>query len=185
MLEIVAVLLVAISVLLAKHGRSGRARYSLRPVRVHPELALSTLATDTVISTNVTAPQATSLRVISTKFTWALSGLTAGEGPITCGLSHSDYTVTEIKEFLDSGGSIDPGDKIANERANRLVRVVGTFKSEANTYLNDGRPIKTRLNWAIAIGESLEVWFFNEQTGTLTTGAVGRIQGTMWVKDSV
>ena len=162
---------------------SKRRRFNLRRVRITPERALSTLATDTAIVNALTANAVSSYRAMTVKAAWSLTGLTAGEGPITVGYAHDDYTVAEIKEALEAAASIDPGDKISQEQANRLVRVVGMF-SESNGDLNEGRPISTKLNWLIGVGHAINMFAYNEDTGTLTTGATLRCTGDLWVKDS-
>ncbi len=141
-------------VLLAKRKGSPRKRrrYSLRRVRVTPLLALSTLGSTIALVTGVTGASVSSYRAMSLKQTWSIVGMTEGEGPITVGYAHSDYTVTEIKEALESGASIDPGLKIEQERTNRLIRIVGVFSSPSQ-YLNHGDPVHTRLNWFMSIGK--------------------------------
>ncbi len=176
-------LVIALSVLLSKHRK--KRRYNLRRVRLTPELALGTLASDTVLDIASVAVATEPYRCVTMKNTWTLIGLTGGEGPITVGYAHADYTTTEVKECLESFASVSRQDKIANERANRLVRIVGTFQSIGSSILNDGRPIKTRLNWWIGIGQTVRVFAYNEGTGTLTTGAAIKVAGDMWVKDSV
>ncbi len=167
---------------MAKKSSKGR-RFNLRRVRVTPERALATLASDTAIVNALAANAVSSYRATSVKATWSVIGLTAGEGPITVGLAHDDYSLTEIKECLEAAASIDPGDKIAQEQANRLVRVVGVCSVEAPS-LNDGKPISTKLNWLIGVGHSINMFAYNEFTGALTTGAVLNMQGDLWLKDS-
>jgi len=100
------------------------------------------------------------------------------------GYAFSDYTVAEVKECLESQASIAPGGKIENERANRLVRIVGAFPgAAADEVLNDGKPIKTRLNWSIPIGDSVDIFAYNEGGSTLTTGGLIEADGDLWVKD--
>ncbi len=118
------------------------------------------------------------------KNTWGITGLTVGEGPITVGYAHSDYTVTEIKECLEANTAISQGDKVANEKSNRLVRVVGTLGGSPNSVLNDGKPIATKLNWLITIGDQVNMFFFNEGTSSLTTGAVVNCAGNLWLQDA-
>jgi len=183
--EILALVLIAITAhgALAKHPRKRR-RYSLRRVRITPELPLATLATDTALIVSLTGVSENSYRAVTVSATWSLLGLTAAEGPITVGYAHSDYTVAEIKACLEANAAISQRNKTVQESANRLVRVIGTFPSQANSVLNHGSPIKTRLNWLITIGESVNAFAFNEGTGTLTTGAVLNLTGNLWVKDS-
>jgi len=166
---------------LAKHGGKPKRRYSLKRVRITPERSLTTLGSDTVLIATISGTGDLSYRAVTVKGTWTLSGLTAGEGPITVGYAHSDYTVAEIKECLEANLSVNQGEKISNERANRLVRVVGTFAPTANSALNDGKPIKTRLNWLISVSDSVNLFAFNEGTGALTTGATVNLQGDLWI----
>ncbi len=109
--------------------------------------------------------------------------MTAGDGPITVGYAFGDYTITEIKEALESASSINAGNKIAQEQANRWVRVVGTLGGTGNSTLNDGQPVTTKLNWAVQIGSAINVFAYNESAGAQTTGAVLDVVGDLWVKD--
>ena len=173
---------------LAKHSKRSGRRYSLRRVRVTPGDALTTLGSATVVVEPFTGASTISYRAVTIKGVWTITGLTPGEGPIICGVAHSNYSVTEIKECLESAASISPGLKIEEEQANRLVRIIGTFSGQANHSLNDGKPIKTRLNWlmpASASGSSLVMFNYNDGSGALTTGANVRFNGDLWVKDSV
>ncbi len=162
-----------------------RRAFNLRGVQSSGSLALGTLGTVTAITSAALAAADGAYRIMSASLTWALEDFTAGEGPIVVGFAHGDYTVTEIKECIESGASISIGDKIANERANRLVRRVGVFDGVAGAEkLNDGKPIKTRLNWAIPIGKTLSLFAYNDGIVTnLTTGALVRINGKFWVRD--
>ncbi len=163
--------------------RKPKRRFSLRRVRVTPEQALATLASDTALTSGITAAAVGTYRCVTAEMAWALTALTAGEGPITVGYAHSDYSVTEIKECLEAFNAIDQGNKIAQEQSNRLIRIVGTL-SETIAALNDGKPIKTRLNWLITPGDQVNMFCYNESTSILTTGAFVNGQGQFWVKDS-
>ncbi len=178
------ILLIAIMLLvMAKHGSGrGKRRYTLRAVNITPALALSTLAALTVITTGLTGTSDAQYRLVTSQLTWLMDGMAAGDGPITVGYAHNDYTVTEIKEALESANSISPGDKVAQERNNRLVRKVGVLSAESPE-LNDGKPIKTRLNWAIQIGSAVNLFAYNDSGATLSTGANLNTMGTLWVKD--
>ncbi len=163
-------------------------RFTLRRVRVSSELALSTLGSDTAITNSLTGISAGAYRMMSLKLAWTLSGKTIGEGPLTVGYAHSDYSVTEVKECLEAFAAIDQGDKQAQEQADRLIRTVGTFGNQggdqAMVALNAGMPVLTRLNWLINIGDSVNFFVFNEATAALTTGAVVNAQGDVYIKDS-
>ncbi len=188
MLEIF--ILLALAIQMAKHGgrKPSKRRYNLRRVRITPELALSTLGSDTVITVALTGASTIAYRCVTVKGTWNLSNLTGGQGPITVGYAHSNYTVTEIKECLESAASISPGLKIEEEQANRLVRIVGTFEATGTASLNDGRPIKTRLNWLIpasASGTHVVMFAYNEGTSAISGGARLNHTGDMYIKDVV
>ncbi len=169
---------------MAKHPRRrGKRRFNLRRVRITPEEPLLTLASDTVITQDLTAASPDRYRCVTVKGSWTLIALTAGEGPITVGYAHSDYSVTEIKECLEAQAAISQSNKVAREQSDRLVRVVGTMRGVGNSFLNDGKPISTKLNWLIGIGATVKMFSFNESTSPLTTGAVTNLVGDMWIRD--
>ncbi len=169
-----------------KGGYPSKGRYSLRPVRFAAAVALLTTGNNVVVGNGLTGAADGPYRMITVIGTWALRGLTAGEGPITVGYAHSNYTVTEIKESIESGTAISIGLKVEQERANRLVRIVGTFPgNDTEEALNHGEPIKTRLNWAIPVGVEVDIFAYNDSGGTLTTGAQVEHTGKCWVKDNL
>ncbi len=172
--------------MMAHKGRSGgRARYSLRGVRFDSDITLSTLGNVTVLTNGVTGNADGAYRMISIETTWSRKGGTGGEGPITVGYAHSDYSAAEIKEALEVNASISVGSKIENEQANRLVRIVGVFPGlGTDEALDDNRPIKTRLNWFIPIGKEVNLFAYNNSGASLTTGTVIDCVGKCWVKDS-
>ncbi len=167
-----------------KYGKPTYHRaYRLREVRTTLAFSLGTLAALTVITGQLTGNADGAYRIISGSLTWGVQGMTAGDGPITVGYAHNDYTVTEIKEAIESASSISIGNKVENERSQRLVRRIGQLTAEEPT-LNDGRPLKTRLNWAIPIGTNVALFAYNDDAGApLTTGAVVHTNGSIWVKD--
>lgn len=169
---------------MARKSRRTR-RFNLRLVRTSTAVALTTLANVTVLTAVVTGAADGAYRAMTLTNTWSLKGLTASEGPITVGYAHSDYTVTEIKEAIEAGASISIGNKVAQEQANRLVRIVGSFSGlSTNEVLEHGEPISTKLNWFIPIGESVSIFAYNDSGATLTTGAIVDVTGKMFVKDS-
>ncbi len=156
----------------------GRGRGTYRRVRVSSDLAVGALAAGDVVAGQVMNNAIDKNRITSIDWTWAIDAMTAGEGPLEVGVAHSDYTAAEIEECLEAGGSYDIGDKIATEQANRLVRSIGTLSAE-EPRLNDGRPIKTRLNWLIATGDSLQIWVLNtDDAAPVTTGASLEVNGS-------
>ncbi len=154
----------------AKNRRGGRRAYKgYRKLPFTATSALGTTSADDVTSTALTPVMTETRRVLSLEATYALQGLTAGDGPLEYGVAHSDYTAAEIEEALEADASWDEGDKVAQEQAKRLVRQLGVF-SEEETALNEGRLIKTRLNWLLATGDTLQFWIRNRGINA-STGA--------------
>ncbi len=163
--------------------------FRLRRVRTTPVITLGALANITVVEGALTPVGVAAYRAISHSCIWSRKGAASGEGPVLVGYAHSDYTATEVKECLESQASIDIGNKTSQEQANRLVRIVGAFAgialSGGDEVLNDGKPIKTRLNWLIPIGDTVDIFAYNETGSTLTTGGLIEADGDLWVKDGV
>ncbi len=162
-------------------------RFNLRRVRVTASVGAGALASLDVTAGAVGSAVADKVRFISVKFAYALSGAQVEDDSYEFGLAHSDYTAAEIEECLESQTAIDLGDKVAQERANRLVRVIGTFGSvrsaAGGSMFNDGRPVKTKLNWLMAAGDNLQLWIRNGSAVIYTTGSTITITGDLWVKD--
>ncbi len=121
--------------------------------------------------------------MISAKAVWSITGLTGGDGPVVVGYAYGDYTVAEIKEAIEASSAIDLGDKVAQERAKRMVRVVGSFSESGGSALNDGKPITTKLNWRFNASKACNIFAYNDGGALLTTGAIVNHNGTLWVKD--
>ncbi len=183
---LVTLLMLAPFVLLAAHrGYPKRGAYALRKVRTIPLITVGALATNTVVAGALAPASTAAYRLISCVYRWALSDHTAGEGPYTVGYAFGDYSVTEIKEAIEIANSISPSDKVAQEKANRWVRIVGTFAGDqVSETLNDGKALKTRLNWFIPIGSTVNAFVYNEDNATQTTGSLIDLSGNLWVKDT-
>ncbi len=99
--------------------------------------------------------------------TYGLSAVTPviGVGPMIIGVSHSDYTAAEIEQYLENVNSWNEGNLSAQEIAGRKIRRIGAFDSADNQedtiVFNDGKPIKTKLNWILLQGQSLNSWCYN------------------------
>ncbi len=163
---------------MAKH-RSRRRRIRGRYVKgnVDEGLGLGTLSGKTLVSGIFDEVMVESGRISSIVGTYAISDMTpaANDGPIEVGLAHSDYTDAEIEAVIENTGSWDVGNKIQQEIAKRLVRTIGVFESATDALgvdvLNDGKPIKTRLNWHLTTGQSLRLWAYNQGSSALATTA--------------
>ncbi len=144
---------------------------------IHYEVqgALTTLGDETVIV--VSGPTLThDFYAISADVSVEVRGLTAGEGsPMEYGASHSDYTVTEINENLDSSLTGPAEDMLAQEQSRRKVRRGGYLKSEgeAQTRLTTQQDrVRIPLKFKIAEGKTLSTWVKNKSGSALTTGGI-------------
>ncbi len=139
-------------------------------------LALGTLAPKVVTGSQIGDTVVDRTFVSSLVGTYSLSEFSnnAGDGPITVGIAHGDYSVAEIEAFIENADSWNEGDLIAQEIAKRKIRIVGTFDKGdlgvVDTYvLNDGKPIKTKLGWILNSGATLSFWAYNQGSGALDT----------------
>ncbi len=166
------------SACMAKHGRGASRRKGYRYLPVDNILTVGNLITKDVIANDFDAVVDQDTFMVSSDLVWGTEGATAGDGPMVVGLAHNDYTAAEIEEFIEASASWDSGDKIANERRKRKIRIVGIFPlAAADEVLNDGRPLKTKLGFVVEIGNTLKVWAYNPSTGTIATGVVVNITG--------
>ncbi len=180
MIELILLMLLFVPVMARKPKR----RFTLRAVRSTNSINLLTLNSLVALAGAVYGNADGAYRIMSFSGTWSLRNHTVGEGPLQVGYAHGSYSATQIKEFIESGASISIGNKLADEQAGRLIRLVGTFSGDnAEETLNDGKPIKTRLNWAIPIGTNFNKFIYNDSGANLTTGSVVDLTGTGWVKD--
>ncbi len=182
MLEILVVMAIAV-IFAAKRPRRRRWTGNDRMVPWTTNTALLALLDAIVVKGTTVGTSDRSFRLLSYNTMWGLRGQTPGEGPIVVGYAHDDYSVTEIKEALEAEATMTTANKVAGEQANRLVRKVGTFPgADEDEVLNDGKPIRTRLNWAIPLGSNISVFAWNRSGATLTTGAVLSCQGDARVR---
>ncbi len=175
---------------MAKASRRRR-RFNLRRVRVNSSITIGALATKALVAAAASGVTTGTLRVVSTKCTFTWSGIGAQiDDSLEFGWAHSDYTAAEIEECLEASGSMDPGEKVQGEQANRLVRTVGVISAASiaaggGTAFNDGKPITTKLNWLLSPADSLKLWARNGSGVVYTTGSTLSMVGDLWVKDSV
>ncbi len=171
---------------MAHFKKAGRGRQSMSGYvkgAFEQEVALGTLAAKTLIGAALDQVMTESGRISSVVATWAMNDFTdeVGDGPISVGLAHSDYSDAEIEEQFEQSSNWDLGNKIAREQANRLVRLIGVFSTTGVALsvdaLNDGKPIKTKLNWGLTTGDTVKIWGYNHGTAALTTGAIVKVRG--------
>ncbi len=178
MLEILVIAIVLVT-LAAKKGRRRRGRSMGKYMRgsIDEEFSLGTLAAKTLASTLFDEVVTETTLVSSIVATWALANVTpiANQGPVLVGVAHSDYTDPEIEEFIEATGSWSPADMIQQEISKRKIRRIGIFilfveatPLTINT-LNNGRPIKTKLNWTLNTGQTLRLWAYNLGSAAFAT----------------
>ncbi len=154
-------------------------------IPVNVQLSLSTLGDETVLMVDLIAGAASLDKRIwwySFKGFVAISGLTAGEGPIEVGGAHSDLSVTEVGEALDAQAAVNIDDIIARERGRRPVRSWGLFAGlNTNEYLNNqSGSVKKSLKFSTGEDSEPAMWVRNHAGGVLTTGAAVSIFGKIW-----
>ncbi len=143
---------------------------------IDEDLDLGTLAAKTLIAGAFDESANQRMLVSSIVATWTLDGMVAGQGPILFGIAHSDYDSPEIEAVIENTGSWDEGNKVAQEIAKRQVRIIGTMVGPMDTgtddvVWNDGKPVKTKLNWILNTSDTLDLWAYNLSTAALTTAA--------------
>ncbi len=156
-------------------GKGGRRPRRYLKGSVDERTLLTTLAARTLVSANMDESVAERTLISSLVANYAMDGLTdaADVGPIMFGVAHSDYSDAEIEEVIENAGSWDEGDLINQERAKRKVRILGIFDtppaSTETSVLNDGKPMKTKLNWILLSGDTLKFWAFNMGQAAVAT----------------
>ncbi len=133
-----------------------------------------------ILADTLTAPA----YFISIEGYWTWRGITAGNGPIQFGWSHSDYTAAEIEEQIEATGGLAMGDMISREQAKRKVRVAGVIDDRDG----DGeeaiyRKVKTPLRFTAAAAQSLNMWARNLAGAALDTGSTLQFEGTVFLRD--
>ncbi len=161
-----------------KRGRRKRNFGNYIKGNVNEELPLGTLASKTLVRAIFDNAVTEVTRISSLVASWAMQEFTvaSGDGPILVGIAHSDYSAAEIEEFIEQTAGWQAFDLVQKEISSRLIRTIGTFRASGPggssfdpTVLNDGLPIKTKLNWKLGTGQSLALWAYNLDTSALAT----------------
>ncbi len=157
---------------MAKHKRGRRRRRGRKAIWVPFQsiLSLGTLADDTVVQQGLLASALLhDAWIIAVRATWSLRDLTPGQGPIEVGVSHSDLSVAEVKEYLNADVR-EPDNIIANEHRRRPARRVGIFHGNDDAEsLNHGTPAYTKCGWRNGEGHQSSMWAYNSSGAALST----------------
>lgn len=166
---------------MAKHPKSRRRRRGkILKAQFVSGVALVTLANNTgILLASSTVNEKTF--ALSIESTHSLQGATVNEGPIDIYMAHSDYSLAEVEEYIESSGSWDEGNLQQQEVAKRKIRYVGTFE---NTEVEDQGfgPVKTPLKFMLLQGQGLNMVTYNRSGASLTTGSNSKITGHVWLK---
>ncbi len=170
------ILLIAMA-MMARKGRSGGRRRPMgRYIRgnIDLDVALGTLAAKTLTALAMQQTVTERSLISSIVCQWSLIGKTVADnqGPIMVGVAHSDYTAAEIEAWLENTTTWAEADQVGREIAGRKIRRIGVFNEDvtlATQVLNGGRPVKTKLNWILNAGQTLDVWAYNNGSAALAT----------------
>ncbi len=152
---------------------------------------LGTLAANTLVAGDNSQTTTERTLVSSIECTYSIDKLVAAQGPIVFGVAHSDYTDAEIEAVIENTGSWNSGDKVqSREIAKRLVRQIGILvgmgdSGNLDVKFNQGRPVKTKLNWMLNTGQTLQYWAYNASDAALSTSAPDLLingHANLWVK---
>ncbi len=145
---------------------------------VNENVVLTTLAATTVVASQFEETVNEKTFISSLVAKWSLANFTkaVNDGPIKVGVAHSDYTITEIEEWIENTGSWNQGDLVnSREIGKRLIREIGVFEAPVDAaaivVLNDGKPIHTKLKWLLLQGQTLDLWAYNMGSSALATTA--------------
>ncbi len=174
---IIMAAVVLLLIAMARKGRGKRtsfSKYTRGNIRARIELGTLAAATGKVEAMAVVDRPT---RISSVKALYSLSGWTEVDnaGPIMIGIAHGDYNLTEIEAWIEQTETASwlSSDKIAAEVSGRLIRRIGVFRGANQVLgaaiLNDGRPLTTKLNWALASGETVQYFVYNLGSAAVAT----------------
>ncbi len=143
-------------------------------------ITLGALTAATAIK-QTTPPQIVEdFRMIKMELSALLTGHTTGEGPIHVYLANDELSVTEIAEVIDAEGPLNRNDRVAQERAERAVFLVGSFgvagvTEEIHGHDSQEGIVTKTIRWTFSNPEGWSLVVFNDSGATLTTGSVIRL----------
>ncbi len=173
------VLVIAISlVALAGMARGRKRRF--RPYlsgNIDRSFTLGTLAANTGILSSGGSTVVDTTFCSSIECNYAMNNYTGvnNAGPIRLYAVHSDYALSEAEQYIESSGSWDQGDKIQQEQRSRKVKLIGQFYPQggsgagATNDMNQGRKLKTKLNWLLNEGDTIQFLAYNAGSAALST----------------
>ncbi len=160
-------------------------------IREEPSVALASLGNGAAIKLGKDVALTTAFRIIKSIIHGGhVDGLTSTEGiGLTLGICNGDLTAVEIAEAL-SAAPLQPSDRVETERAERFVKIVGSFVVDSIATQRilqgplGGSLIEVVLRWTFSKTDAWEFFVMNNGP-TLTTGATVRLGAThygVWVQ---
>jgi len=179
---------------MGKHGRKSKRNWQSIEIDVEIDYGASGLAAKALIKTAMSEIADSDFIATSVIATYTAQVEQAadpnGLSNIALGLAKSDYTAQEIEEWIENSSGFKRANLIAQEISKRMIKNIGVFQPETrvlaehvNMELNDGMPVKTRLNWRIMEQTTLSFWIYNGGgTAIVTSGnqkcrVIGQIRG--------
>ncbi len=162
----------------AKHGRRGRGKRFRKYLRgnIDETAQLGTLGPATAILTVFDEVVTESTFISSAIVSVSLSNYTPGanRGPLLVLLAHSDYSLAEVEQFIETTQSWEVSDLVGQEISRRKIRRVGIFDNLATGItdaiaMNNGRPIRVKLGWMLSTGQTLNLVVYNTGSAALAT----------------
>ncbi len=109
-------------------------------------------------------------------------GVAAAEGPVHLYLINDELSVTEVKEAIEANGPLGRSDRVAQERAERAVFLIGTFPAETPSTENEGIHgrdgqdgiVERTIRWTFSDAQGWSLGVFNQTGAAMTTGATVR-----------
>jgi len=166
---------------MAKHGKR---RSGLKVVKFEQEIALSTLAGNTLIAADV-ADLLTDrdAYIISGDIMVGLVNNVAGEGPLEVGLANNGYTTAEVEEWIENTGGMTSADLSQQEVRRRLIRSIGMLSGVGATEsLFDGAPRRVRIRFKLTAGAAISVWCYNHENAAKSGSAIVVVSGTIYYR---
>ena len=103
---------------------------------------------------------------------------TVNVGPVTVWITHSDYTLTEVEEYIEALGSAswDEGDLRTREimKRGRYIKMVGQYApgdgddASSTHVLNGGKPVTTKCGWMLTTGKTIAIVWYNSGSGGIS-----------------
>jgi len=123
--------------------------------------------------------------MISTQLVASVTILTPGDGPFLFGIANKSLSLTELEEYLELDGPVEPSEVPSRERATRgkLIRTLGLIVpsgdgSVASLFVDNRSLSGMRWNEESA---GWNYWVYNRGQA-LTTGSILRVWASLFVR---